>query len=477
MSKNDFRKGREEKGYYRYMHDRYIELLNSGEREEYSSELAGLPAIPDFEFADHHDFKSFLDYHGEVKGRTIYDYRKQAYSCLICRVCNSITCFRQTSARYGLVCPSGDRFRYDNYFGHGKLQMIRGFLDGELSHPYPPEGEPLRPLFEPTERFLHVVYTCTLCGGCESLCKIQKLLEPMHAAVALREYLVEQGIGPLPEHRVVLKNMENYDNPWGGARSARTRWLPRNRKVKVLGNGRERAEVLFYVGCTTAYVGFLKKVPLSIVDILQKADVDFGILGNSEICCGSTMLRLGDRRGFERFKSRNIEMFNSLGVETIVTGCAGCTSTFKEDYADELNCQIYHITEFLEKLLQEGKLRMKKEVPLRLTYHDPCHLGRYCGIYEEPRTLLKAIPGVKLVEMERIREDAYCCGAGGGVRTAFPDFSLWVARRRITEALETTGCNIVVTACPFCEQNLADAGNLEGVKVMDISEIVRLSIE
>jgi len=469
--KERFEGERRDKGYYGHLQERYKELSEKKEREEYTEGIKGMPGVPEYEFVDGHDFKSFLDYRAETKGRTLLDYRKQAYSCLICRVCNFVTCYRQTSARFGLICPSGDRFRYDNYFGQGKLQMIRGLIDGELSQQYPP-AEPLKPIFKPTDEFLHAVYACTMCGGCEAQCKIQKLLEPMHASQALREWLVDNGIGPLPEHQALFKSMENYDNPWGGARPARTRWIPKELKIKELGEGKEKADVLYYVGCTASYIRPIQYVAISTVLNLQAAGVDFGILGRDEVCCGSTMLRIGDRRGFEKYRDRNLEVFNNLGVKTIVTSCAGCISTLKEEYADKLNCEVLHTVEYLDRLISQGKLKPKNKVDLKVTYHDPCHLGRYCGIYDPPRRVLEAIPGLKLLEMERIREDSYCCAAGGGVRTAYPEFAAWAAGKRLDEAKVTTGCDVVVTACPFCEENLTNAAGPLDMKVVDVNQLL-----
>jgi Fe-S oxidoreductase len=135
--------------------------------------------------------------------------------------------------------------------------------------------------------------------------------------------------------------------------------------------------------------------------------------------------------------------------------------------------EVYHISEYLHKLLKEGKLSFKKQMPLKVTWHDPCHIGRHCGIYEEPREILKAIPGVELVEMERIKDQGWCCGAGAGVRTAFPDMALTIATERIEEAKET-GAEALVTSCPYCEQNLVDPirRNKEKLKVLDLTDLV-----
>jgi len=234
--------------------------------------------------------------------------------------------------------------------------------------------------------------------------------------------------------------------------------------------------VLYYVGCTEALIGDMQKVAVGTMKTLMAADVDFGILGQDEVCCGSTMLRIGDRKGFEKFRDRNIEILNNLGVETIVTACAGCTGAFKEEYAEYLNCEILHVSEYLERLIAKGKIKPKNKIEKKVTYHDPCHLGRYCGIYDAPRNILDAIPGIKLVEMERIREDAYCCGAGGGCSTAFPEFAVWAATRRLEEARETTGCETVVSACPFCEQNIGNACKNVGMEILDVTELLAESI-
>lgn len=474
--RDKFKEERKEKGYYGYLHDQYDEMVKNKERDEFNPDIKGLPGTPEFEFVDAHDFTSFLSYHGETKGRKLVEYRKFAYSCLQCRVCNNITCFRQSSAKYGLVCPSGDRFRYDNYFGQGKHQMARALIDGELSRQVPP-AEPLKPIFEPTEGFLHAIYTCTLCGGCEAQCKIQKLLEPMHISMAMREWLVEQGLGPLPEHKVLFKHMENYDNPFGAPRAMRKRWIPKGVDIKDMSKkGKQKAEVLYYVGCTEGMISEMQKMAVATMECLKAAGVDFGILGQDEVCCGSTMLRIGNRRGFEKFRNRNIEAFNKLGVKTIVTACAGCYSVLKEEYEEELNCEVKHVVEYLDELISEGKLKPKNKIDLTLTYHDPCHLGRYCGVYDAPRNILKAIPGIKLLEMERIKEDSYCCGAGGGARTAFPEFALGAATKRMEEARETTGCDMVVTACPFCEQNMGDAAKAMKMKMVDVTQLLADSL-
>ena len=190
------------------------------------------------------------------------------------------------------------------------------------------------------------------------------------------------------------------------------------------------------------------------------AGVDLGIFGKGEICCGSPVARIGDRKTFMDLARRNVELLHKREIQEIVTSCAGCYRALSFDYPEvpdlaPLPFKVYHTVEYLDRLIAERTLAFTKEIPLTLTWHDPCHLGRHCGIYEEPRRVLKAIPGLRLVEMERIMDQSWCCGGGGGARTAFIDFAVETAKKRIGEAMKA-GAQGMVTCCPFCEQNLSD---------------------
>jgi Fe-S oxidoreductase len=168
-------------------------------------------------------------------------------------------------------------------------------------------------------------------------------------------------------------------------------------------------------------------------------------------------------------------MLESLGVKTVVTGCAGCYSVLGEEYPEiqKPSYKVVHLVEMLADLVKDGALEPKSEVPMKATYHDPCHLGRYCGIYDAPRDILAALPGFELVEMQRSRDNSWCCGAGAGVRTAFPEFAEWAAKERFYEASEH-GAEVLVTACPFCEQNLRGAS--DGMEVKNIFELLASSV-
>ena len=385
--------------------------------------------------------------------------QKMAYRCSKCSLCKYIHVYQgqYDDPRFVDICPSGKRWRFEAYYASGKQEIARGLITGELDY---------------TDKLLHALYTCTSCGGCMSVCAPYSGKDPLKTITALKEKAVLDGKAPLPAHEPIVKSLENYGNPWQAPRAKRASWA---KKLDLKDAAAEPVEVLLYAGCTYAYDPVLSSTLQKAAALLQRAGVDFGILGENELCCGSTLLRMGDRAGFERMAGANLESLKALGVKTIVTGCSGCYSVLKEEYPEleKLPFEVKHITELLAELIKEGKLEPKGEVAMTVTYHDPCHLGRYCEVYDAPREVLQAIPGLELVEMQRSRDNAWCCGAGAGVRTAFPEFAAWSAGERLYEAKET-GAEAVVTACPFCEQNLRGAA--DGYEVLSVVDLLARSL-
>lgn len=211
------------------------------------------------------------------------------------------------------------------------------------------------------------------------------------------------------------------------------------------------------------------------IELLRRADVDFQLLGKDEWCCGSVLLRTGHQKTAKEVAEHNIEAFKKSGTTQVLTSCSGCFRTLKKDYEDMFGKQdfeIIHIVDFLQKLIDEGKLKFPK-VNMKVTYHDPCHLGRHSEIYEPPRKILNSIPGLELVEMARNRKNARCCGAGGGVRAAFAELSDKMADERLMEA-EETDAEILTSACPFCTFALRDAAkrNNSKMRVLDLPELL-----
>lgn len=318
---------------------------------------------------------------------------------------------------------------------------------------------------EMVEAFVANLYECSTCGQCQVVCPAN--LDTVNLWENIRELIVSAGYGPLPQQTALVKSVKAYDNPWQQPRQARTKWIRRAKKESLLNEvpreiKKTQGKVLLFLGCTAVYDVNVKQIAINTVNILEAMDVDYGCLGGDEKCCGSVMLRMGDPE-FKRIARQNIEQFNALGIETLVTSCAGCYKTIKEDYPQvaQLNFEVLHTVELLRRSMEEGRLRFNLPVEGKVTYHDPCHLGRASGVFEAPREILKAIPGLELVEMERIREYSRCCGAGGGVKAGFPDIQAKMAQRRIREA-EATGAQDLVSACPFCF-----AGLQVGIKAMD----------
>ncbi len=394
--------------------------------------------------------------------KELEDYRDSIWGCARCNWCQNQWGWNVKSAEYSEVCPAFNEYRIFPYSGMGKMHMARALLEGDFDYEDAPE-------------LVKFLYTCTTCGACEINCQRLQDKEPLQVNETLRAQLVRDGIGPMTEHKSLIKSIISYDNPWLQPRSQRDRWA---RRIPVKDVSKEKAETLYFVGCTAAFDNTLWRVTQNTAKILLHAGVDLGMLGKKEICCGSPVARIGDRETFITLVKRNIELLNDAEVKEIVTFCPGCYRAMKHDYKEvpgvpELNAQVYHATEYIDKLIREEKLEITGELPMKVTWHDPCHLGRHCGIYEEPRRILKSIPGTELLEMERIKDQSWCCGGGGGVRTAFMDFAQKTATKRIKEA-KKTGAQAIVTECPFCEQNLGDALSKmdEDMELYDLTEIL-----
>ena len=419
--------------------------------------------------------------------------------CQRCSTCKWSHLWEIKSHRFSRNCPSLVYGKYDAYAAQGKNDIATGLLKGELNWE------------EHKDTLLEVIYRCPVCAACDTNCKRIMDLDIIGVLDALREEACEKGYGPLPAHKEFITSINQYDNVWKQPRTRRANWA-KKMDVKDLSKKGETAEVLYYVGCTYAYKPGFDTVPKATVKILKEAGVDFGILGAKEICCGGISDNVGDIKSFKEIAAKNMAMFKEAGVKKIVTNCPGCYMTFSEKYAriQEINTEdlpytVQHSTQFIEELINQGKLKFKKNVNKQITWHDPCHLGRrgepykhwegkrteyglfdppremsrgVNGVYDAPRNIIKAIPGLKLVEMERIREYSWCCGSGGGAKSAYPDFALSTAKERIEEA-EATGAGTIVTACPWCEANLTDGidGSGSKMRAADILEFVIESLD
>jgi Fe-S oxidoreductase len=289
--------------------------------------------------------------------------------------------------------------------------------------------------------------------------------------------------------QIMLGNMQSRGHPWAGIQSLRLRgdWT-NDLGLKILAEG-DSAHTLLWVGCTGALVERNVAATLAMTRVLQAAGVDFAVLGEAEACCGDPARRVGYEFQFQIMAEDNIEVFKSYNIKEIITTCPHCYHTIKNEYPRfsgdfaEGFPKVVHYTQFIADLIRQGKLELTNdnELDSKLTYHDPCYLGRYNGVYQEPRQILEAIPGTRLEEMEHSRSTGFCCGGGGG--------HMWIEEqtgttkinhKRLEDVLET-GAETVVTACPYClqmfEEGVEHKNIKDSLKAKDLAEIVEAAMK
>jgi heterodisulfide reductase subunit D len=368
-------------------------------------------------------------------------------------------------------CPAGLYFGWEGYFNSGKQWMARAFLNGELPA---------------SQELLEIAEACTTCGMCETQCP--NYIDTVHVTEALRAAIIEAGVEPLDKHKMFgdRVTMDDLRNPYKGPREERVKWLEEYKELI----DKPDVKIAYYVGCTAAYRQ--QHIADHSASILRKLGIDFTVLSD-EVCCGSPILRTGQRDIFRKVMDENLELFKDFDL--LLFSCAGCYKTFRNDYpmhsGKPLPFKVRHAVEFVYDLLEEGKIKIEKPYNKKVTWHDPCHSVRHVGIaiekeilaksenwlldsraaekakeahYELPRIVLNSIPGLELKEMYRIKGDSFCCGAGGGVKAQFPDMALFASKERLKEAA-ATGSEILMTSCPFCVTNFND-----GIKALKQEE-------
>ncbi len=314
-------------------------------------------------------------------------------------------------------------------------------------------------------------WTCVTCGACVQRCP--RGVEIIDVMRAVRRAITSLGVGTVPDAlRISAKNIAGVGNPLGEEPEKRDDW------AKDLGVKRFAAgtEILYFPCCIPSYDPDVKTVSQSTAAIFSKLGIDFGLIGGEAKCCGEAIRKAGYEDTFQSLAQKNISLFNSNGVRTIVVSSPHCYHTFKNEYP-ELGgeFQVIHITQYLASLIDEGKLKFSKQINKKVIYSDPCYLGRHNNIYDEPRKVLQSIPGLELIEFPDAREDAVCCGGGGG--------RIWMETKkgerfsdiRVEQAVEK-GADIIALACPYCFLNYRDSvlsmGKAESMQVKDISELV-----
>lgn len=316
------------------------------------------------------------------------------------------------------------------------------------------------------------IWACTNCMACMEVCPVA--IEHIDKITGMRQYKVLMEADFAQELQLTYRNMENNSNPWGIGAHMRADWA-KELDVKLLSEDSD-VEYLYYVGCSGSFDDRGKKTAIAFAKILKAAGISFGILGTEEGCCGDSAMRGGNEYLYQILAQMNIEVMNGYGVKKIITTCPHGYNALKKDYPNfGGNYEVYHHTEILADLITHGKIKLNKSAHGLFSYHDSCFLGRYNGIYDQPRNVLSAIPGMKLVEMERNRDKSFCCGAGGARMWMEEDIGERINDMRTDQAIEVNAEKIAV-ACPFCltmiGDGIKDRDMEEKMEALDIAEIV-----
>ncbi len=384
------------------------------------------------------------------------------------------------------ACPAGIEYGWEAYWNAGKIWIARAVLEGDLD------------LVENGQDIAEVVYPCITCGLCAAQCESN--IRTVEIIEALRAAVIEAGFKPLDKHAWMTDALNTKGNPYGGPKADRTKWAMDAGYADML--NKPGTKIAYYVGCTASYRQ--KNVAAATVDLMKQLGYDISIL-KEEICCGSPFFRTGLMNEALASMHTNLDLFADFDL--LIFSCAGCYRTFTIDYMkwapEKVNYKTMHAMELISEMVRLGKIKFKANPDLKgkvATYHDPCHTGRHYGLwykerlieesknlmldmraidkiiddwYEVPRRIIKAIPGLEFHEMYRIKMNSFCCGAGGGVRAQYSEFSIRTAHLRMDEA-DAVGADFMLSECPFCWRNLDDANTQykHGKKVMTILEMI-----
>lgn len=386
-------------------------------------------------------------------------------TCMGCGYCRELygTLWMPEGRAAFLICPMREKFGFDAYTAKGKILIGRTLLKGDLEY---------------TQPVIDIIFKCLLCGNCTAHCgmfhpAVGQMVDTFEIFKAMRADIFENGL-VMPEGIVKLGDaIEREHNIFEQPNADRASWVTPDIKVS------EKASTIYFPGCVAAYKK--PEIAQATAKILNKAGIEFSLLGEDEWCCGDPLFLTGQLPLANMVVEHNAKMLEESGAKRIVTACAGCYRTLKQEYPKilgrDLNIQIVHISELLADLVEKGGLELN-EIEAKVTYHDPCELGRHSKVYERPRKVIMSIPGVELVEMLRNRAAAWCCGAGGGIKAAWPDLAVEIGEDRIKEAKDT-GAKIIISCCPTCSWNLQDTAEQldEDLEVLDLTELVLKSIE
>jgi glycolate oxidase len=399
---------------------------------------------------DYFAFKPLLE-HPEGLNSFGFDADNEILACINCAFCR-------------LGCPTYDVTQLESRNARGRTILAFNLMTGTI---------------EPSKELADSFYTCTTCNACTYFCpariKVDEIIQKG------REKLFKSGVAPEPV-MALRDSILNTDNVYAATKEDRIAIFPSSIKKKVeTGELKKKADTLLFMGCVSSYLD-MKIIP-SLFKIMDAAGIDYTMLGKDEICCGFPLHLMGDQEKFEQTARNLIDRIKETGAKELITPCAGCYKTFTKYYpeAGDLGLKIFHSVHYIPKLIKEKKIKLGGDLGKKVTYHDPCDLGRTFQIFEEPRDILKAIPDIDLVEMSRNRLMARCCGGGGSVMALEPELAADMAAVRVRDAMEV-GAEIIVSGCSACKDNLRKGVKVipkeerPKIKVMDITEIVANSI-
>lgn len=405
---------------------------------------------------------------------SIKSFEEYLYRCLKCGTCRGDTVIDDKNVYYA-ICPMYlATAGFEPYTPRGKMLLLQAYLEGKVE----PGG--LR----------EYIFTCTNCNACTELCPLltvprvdyktkqvtnEKLFNPCDIIEIAKKELASKGI-VVPRHAQFAEWTKKEHNPYLEPHDKRFAWFPKDVRDSLP----KTAEYVYFVGCTSSYRTI--EIALNTIELLRKIGIDFTII--DEWCCGSPLWRTGRPEIAQELAQHNIKEIERVGARYVLTSCAGCYRSLKLDYPKiipgKMSIEVIHVVELIHKLAKSGALKFRKVpflVNTKVTYHDPCHLGRHCGVYEVPREVICMLPGVNFIEMPRNRKGSLCCGSGGGVKSGFPDIAIKLASLRIQEAISVEA-NCLISTCPFCKRNFDDANKNLGnvIQVYDLVELVNKAL-
>jgi len=350
-------------------------------------------------------------------------------------------------------CPTYTIKGKEAYSARGRNAIVRFAIENQLE------------LNDDTER---AIFTCLGCGACTAVCLSS--VQTKDLIFQNRECQVDAGFYPKIADRLI-KTLEESHNISDDDQEDRAEWQELIKEFPEGTYEKEQAEVAFFVGCVASFFPLVQRIPANMARIMHKAGVDFTILGGDEWCCGFPLIGAGVPERLEAMKAHNLKKVSDVGAKTIVFTCPSCYHTWRHFYKSDV--RLMHSSQLMAELIREEKIVFKNDIPVVAAYHDPCDLGRNSGVYEEPREILRAIPGLKLVELPQSRNLSVCCGGGGNVEMTDPDLSAQVAQMKL-DAVRDAGAQMVITSCQQCVRTMATRARRQKIKldVKDLTELV-----